>query len=152
MNNAVGRAPVEEMIGAGIHVGLGNDGFSMNMLQEMKAAYLLHKFALNDPRVMPADLVLKMAFFRECPYHSAGIQPFLHGFSCCWDIAGRCCRRYRATRLCAADTDEWWKFPLASHFWYGWTSCQFNNGCRTLADAQSPVVDCGRGAYSCTSA
>src|SRR5579863_3101207 len=36
MNNAVGRAPVEEMVRTGVHVGLGNDGFSMNMLQEIK--------------------------------------------------------------------------------------------------------------------
>src|SRR6266571_508840 len=62
MNNAVGRAPVEEMVQAGINVGLGNDGFSMNMMQEMKAAYLLHKLALSDPRVMPGELVLNMAF------------------------------------------------------------------------------------------
>ncbi|TMD45102.1 MAG: hypothetical protein E6I93_16985, partial [Chloroflexi bacterium] len=41
MNNAVGRAPIEEMLEAGVNVGLGNDGFSMNMMQEMKAAYLL---------------------------------------------------------------------------------------------------------------
>jgi putative selenium metabolism protein SsnA len=32
MNNAVGRAPVEEMLNAGVNVGLGNDGFSMNMM------------------------------------------------------------------------------------------------------------------------
>src|SRR5438876_3188785 len=62
MNNAVGRAPVEEMIRAGVNVGLGNDGFSMNMMQEMKTAYLLHKLALEDPRAMPADLVLNLAF------------------------------------------------------------------------------------------
>src|SRR5947209_290732 len=48
MNNAVGQAPVEEMLQAGVNVGLGNDGFSMNMMQEMKAAYLLHKLALVD--------------------------------------------------------------------------------------------------------
>jgi len=47
MNNAVGRAPVEEMVRAGVNVGLGNDGFSMNMMQEMKVAYLLHKLALE---------------------------------------------------------------------------------------------------------
>src|SRR2546421_4971114 len=62
MNNAVGRAPVEEMLRAGVNTGLGNDGFSMNMMQEMKAAYLLHKLAQGDPRVMPADLILNMAF------------------------------------------------------------------------------------------
>src|SRR6266571_9085 len=47
MNNAVGRAPVEEMIRTGVNVGLGNDGFSMNMMQEMKAAYLLLKMAFQ---------------------------------------------------------------------------------------------------------
>src|SRR5438270_1436997 len=62
MNNAVGRMPVEEMVRVGVNVGLGNDGFSMNMMQEMKAAYLLHKHVSGDPRAMPADLVLKMAF------------------------------------------------------------------------------------------
>lgn len=80
MNNAVGRAPVEEMIGAGVHVGLGNDGFSMNMLQEMKAAYLLHKFALSDPRVMPADLVLKMAFQENAHIIQQVFGPFCANF------------------------------------------------------------------------
>ncbi len=80
MNNAVGRAPVEEMIGAGVHVGLGNDGFSMNMLQEMKAAYLLHKFALNDPRVMPADLVLNMAFSENAHIVQQVFSPFCADF------------------------------------------------------------------------
>jgi cytosine/adenosine deaminase-related metal-dependent hydrolase len=80
MNNAVGRAPVEEMIGAGVHVGLGNDGFSMNMMQEMKAAYLLHKFALNDPRVMPADLVLKMAFSENAHIIQQVFSPFCADF------------------------------------------------------------------------
>ncbi|MHB8597923.1 MAG: putative aminohydrolase SsnA [Ktedonobacteraceae bacterium] len=80
MNNAVGRAPVEEMIGAGVHVGLGNDGFSMNMLQEMKAAYLLHKFALNDPRAMAADLVLKMAFSENVHIIQQVFSPFCANF------------------------------------------------------------------------
>ncbi|MEO8972159.1 MAG: putative aminohydrolase SsnA [Ktedonobacteraceae bacterium] len=80
MNNAVGRAPVEEMIGAGVHVGLGNDGFSMNMLQEMKAAYLLHKFALNDPRVMSADLVLNMAFSENAHIIQQVFSPFSADF------------------------------------------------------------------------
>jgi putative selenium metabolism protein SsnA len=76
MNNAVGRAPVEEMVAAGVNVGLGNDGFSMNMMQEMKAAYLLHKFALTDPRVMPADLVLKLAFEQNANIMAAIFGPF----------------------------------------------------------------------------
>jgi putative selenium metabolism protein SsnA len=80
MNNAVGRAPVEDMLQAGMNVGLGNDGFSMNMMQEMKAAYLLHKFALADPRAMPADLVLDIAFRRNAQIMAAVFGPFCDDF------------------------------------------------------------------------
>ena len=62
MNNAVGVAPVPEMLGRGIAVGLGNDGFSNNMFTEMHVAYLVHRLAQRDPRAMGADQVLRMAF------------------------------------------------------------------------------------------
>jgi cytosine/adenosine deaminase-related metal-dependent hydrolase len=62
MNNAVGVAPVETMIAAGVKVGLGNDGFSNNMLAEMKAAYLVHKLGQRDPRAMPGDRVIQLAY------------------------------------------------------------------------------------------
>jgi cytosine/adenosine deaminase-related metal-dependent hydrolase len=65
MNNAVGVAPVEEMLAAGVNVGLGNDGFSNNMLAEMKAAYLVHKLAQQDPRAMPGDRALALAYARN---------------------------------------------------------------------------------------
>jgi putative selenium metabolism protein SsnA len=61
-NNAVGTADVPLMLERGIHVGLGNDGFSNNMFTEMHACYLIHKLNKRDPRVMGADTVLKMAF------------------------------------------------------------------------------------------
>jgi len=80
MNNAVGRAPVEELVRAGVTVGLGNDGFSMNMMQEMKAAYLLHKQALADPRAMPGDLVLNMAFEHNAHIIKAVFSPFCSDF------------------------------------------------------------------------
>ncbi len=80
MNNAVGRAPVEDMLRAGVNVGLGNDGFSMNMMQEMKAAYLMHKLALSDPRAMPADMVLDMAFRRNARIMEAVFSPFCSDF------------------------------------------------------------------------
>jgi putative selenium metabolism protein SsnA len=80
MNNAVGRAPVEEMVRAGVNVGLGNDGFSMNMMQEMNAAYLLHKLALEDPRVMPGDLVLNLAFQHNARILDAVFGPFCNDF------------------------------------------------------------------------
>jgi len=62
MNNAVGVAPVLEMLERGITVGLGNDGFSNNMFTEMHMAYLVHKLARGDPRAMSADQVLRMVF------------------------------------------------------------------------------------------
>ena len=62
MNNAVGVAQVEKMLRAGVNVALGNDGFSNQMFAEMKAAYLVHKLAQRDPRVMPGDLVFRIAY------------------------------------------------------------------------------------------
>lgn len=62
MNNAVGTAPVQNMLDAGVCVGLGNDGFSNNMFSEMKAAYLAHKSTAGDPRVMSGDTVTRMAY------------------------------------------------------------------------------------------
>ena len=80
MNNAVGRAPVEEMLRAGVNVGLGNDGFSMNMMQEMKTTYLLHKLALADPRVMPGDQVLNLAFQHNASIMQSVFSPFSAAF------------------------------------------------------------------------
>jgi putative selenium metabolism protein SsnA len=62
MNNAVGTAPVQKMLDSGVCVGLGNDGFSNNMYSEMKAAYLVHKSAGGDPRAMPGDTVMRLAY------------------------------------------------------------------------------------------
>jgi len=62
MNNAVGTAPVQRLLDAGICVGLGNDGFSNNLFSEMKAAYLIHKSAAGDPRALSGDTVAGMAF------------------------------------------------------------------------------------------
>jgi putative selenium metabolism protein SsnA len=62
MNNAVGVAEVEKLLDYGITVGLGNDGFYNNMFSEIHTAYLLHKVAQGDPRVMPGDRLLEMAF------------------------------------------------------------------------------------------
>jgi putative selenium metabolism protein SsnA len=62
MNNAVGVAPVETMLHAGVNVSLGNDGFSNNMLAELKAAYLVHKLGQRDPRAMPGDLLVGLSY------------------------------------------------------------------------------------------
>lgn len=50
MNNAVGAAPIESLLRAGIKVGIGTDGFSHAMWEEWKTAYLLHKIWNRDPR------------------------------------------------------------------------------------------------------
>ncbi len=76
MNNAVGVAPVQQMRDAGVNVGLGNDGFSMNMLQEMKVAYLMPKLAERDPRLMGGDVVMDMAFARNARIAEAVFRPF----------------------------------------------------------------------------
>ena len=62
MNNAVGTADLPWMLKIGIPVGLGNDGFSNNMFTEMAVAYLAHKQATGDPRTLPADQVVRMAW------------------------------------------------------------------------------------------
>jgi len=62
MNNAVGVAQVEKMLDKGITVGLGNDGFYNNMFAEIHTAYLLHRVSQGDPRVMPGDRLIEMAF------------------------------------------------------------------------------------------
>jgi putative selenium metabolism protein SsnA len=61
MNNGVGVASIPKMLEQHIEVGLGNDGFSNDMFAEAKTAYLLHKLACQDPRVLGADEVLAMA-------------------------------------------------------------------------------------------
>lgn len=62
MNNAVGLPDVTGMLARGIPVALGNDGFSMYMVDEMKTAYLAHKHNTNDPRTLGGDVVLQMEY------------------------------------------------------------------------------------------
>lgn len=61
MNNAVGVAAAPTMLRGGVKLALGNDGFSNDMFEEMRVAYLLHKAAGRDPRLLPADQLLQVA-------------------------------------------------------------------------------------------
>ena len=61
MNNAVGVAPIEDMLAAGVRVVLGNDGFSNTMWLEWKEAYLQHKLDQRDPRSMSGTTVTQIA-------------------------------------------------------------------------------------------
>ncbi|OYT49825.1 MAG: amidohydrolase [Desulfurococcales archaeon ex4484_204] len=61
MLNAVGVPPVPKLIGMGVTVGLGNDGYIFDVFENMRSAYLLHKVHLKDPRAMPPLKVVEMA-------------------------------------------------------------------------------------------
>jgi 5-methylthioadenosine/S-adenosylhomocysteine deaminase len=65
MKLASGIAPVEEMLRAGLCVGLGTDGASSNnnldMMEELRLAALLQKVSRFDPLVVPAGTAITMA-------------------------------------------------------------------------------------------
>ncbi|MDF2499885.1 MAG: mtaD [Anaerosporomusa subterranea] len=65
MKLASGIAPVEDMLKAGLCVGLGTDGASSNnnldMMEELRLAALLQKVNRYDPLVIPAGTALSMA-------------------------------------------------------------------------------------------
>ncbi len=61
MNNGVGVMALETMLGDGMNIALGNDGFSNNMWAEWKTAYLLHKVAHRDPRQANGSDIARIA-------------------------------------------------------------------------------------------
>lgn len=65
MKLASGTAPVTELVGAGVRVGLGSDGAASNnrldLLREMRHAALLAKTASGDATSLDAHRVLRMA-------------------------------------------------------------------------------------------
>jgi putative selenium metabolism protein SsnA len=62
MGNAVGSAPITALRQAGVVVGLGSDGVSMNMFEEMRAAQSQARLTARDPRLLPPDEVVALAF------------------------------------------------------------------------------------------
>lgn len=56
-----GIAPVPDLVSAGVTLGLGSDGYIDDFFEVMRGAFLIHKANHQDPRVMPAELVWKLA-------------------------------------------------------------------------------------------
>jgi cytosine/adenosine deaminase-related metal-dependent hydrolase len=56
-----GIAPVPDMLASGVTVGLGSDGYITDMFEVMRGAFLIHKAHRQDPRVMPANIVWRLA-------------------------------------------------------------------------------------------
>lgn len=56
-----GIAPIPQLVDAGVMVGLGSDSYIDNFFEVMRGAFLIHKAAQRDPRLMPASLVYYLA-------------------------------------------------------------------------------------------
>jgi cytosine/adenosine deaminase-related metal-dependent hydrolase len=55
MGNAVGVSPVLDLLGRGVTLGLGTDGYSADVLDSYKTAAILHKHAAGLPSVAWAE-------------------------------------------------------------------------------------------------
>ena len=56
-----GIAPIPQLLAQGVTVGLGSDSYIDNFFEVMRGAFLIHKANRQDPRVMPAGQVWKLA-------------------------------------------------------------------------------------------
>jgi putative selenium metabolism protein SsnA len=75
--NAVGCAPVLEMMHRGVRVGLGTDGYTADMFESLKVANLLQKHRFGDPSAgwaEPPQMLFKenSAIASECFGQTAG--------------------------------------------------------------------------------
>lgn len=54
--NAVGVAKLPEMLQRGINIGVGNDGFIYDAIENMRTAFLMHKLNHRNPSQLPTPL------------------------------------------------------------------------------------------------
>ncbi len=73
MGNAVGCAPVLSMLGAGVRVGLGTDGYTSDMFESYKVANILHKHQQAHPSVAWGEAPAML--FRHNPEIAASYFP-----------------------------------------------------------------------------
>ncbi|MDC7235843.1 MAG: amidohydrolase family protein [Spirochaetales bacterium] len=56
-----GFSPVPEMLEAGLPVSIGTDGYENDFLTTIRMAFLIHKAVKEDPSVLPAKEIFRMA-------------------------------------------------------------------------------------------
>jgi putative selenium metabolism protein SsnA len=61
MLNAVGVAPLLDMLRMKVRVGLGNDGYIFDMFENMRTAFLLHRVHHKNPNAIDPYTILEMA-------------------------------------------------------------------------------------------
>jgi putative selenium metabolism protein SsnA len=61
MLNAVGVAPLLDMLHRKVRIGLGNDGYIFDMFENMRTAFLLHRVHHKNPNAIDPYTVLEMA-------------------------------------------------------------------------------------------
>jgi putative selenium metabolism protein SsnA len=61
MLNAVGVAPILQMMKRNVMVGLGNDGYIFDMFENMRAAFLLHRVHSRNPNALDPYRAVEMA-------------------------------------------------------------------------------------------
>ena len=82
MGNAVGCAPVLDMIKKGVMVGLGTDGYTTDMFESLKVANILHKFNQKNPSVSwnePPTMLFENNSFIASKYFSRIIGKLIPG-------------------------------------------------------------------------
>jgi putative selenium metabolism protein SsnA len=72
MLNAVGVAPLLQMLKRNVRVGLGNDGYIFDMFENMRAAFLLHRVHHKNPNAIDPYTILQMATINGAGLYGMG--------------------------------------------------------------------------------